>query len=108
MMRLDWSLVRRGAIAGLGALFLVLLIDRLTARGAFGWVSLLIGFGAAGPLLLGGLGMAGSSYWLASQGRSPALRQRLLRLGLFCGTAGFVLSLGAFVSWLLLGRPGPL
>ncbi|HLO04398.1 MAG TPA: hypothetical protein VK191_14895 [Symbiobacteriaceae bacterium] len=106
-MVIDWSLVRRGAMAGLGALFLLLAVDRLTAPGHVGWQTLLLGFGTAGLLLLGGLGMAGSSYWLVSQGRSPALRQRLLRLGLFCGTAGFLLSVGAFGAWLALGRPGP-
>lgn len=104
---IDWSLVRRGAISGLGAHFLLLLVGRLVAPGRFGWVTMLLGMGTAGFLLLGGLGMAGSSYWLAAKGRSPALRQQLLRLGLFCGTAGFVLSLGAFGAWLALGRPGP-
>lgn len=106
-MMIDWSLVRRGAIAGLGALFLLLVVDRLTARSTFGWQTLLISFATSGLLLLGGLGMAGSSYWLASRGRSQALRQRLLRLGIFCGTAGFLLSSGAFGAWLALGRPGP-
>lgn len=106
-MTIDWSLVRRGAIAGLGALFLLLVVDRLTARSAFGWQTLMLGFGTAGLLLLGGLGMAGSSYWMATKGRSPALRQRLLRLGIFCGTTGFLLSVGAFGAWLALGRPGP-
>jgi hypothetical protein len=104
---MDLTMLRRGALAGLGALFVLLLVDRLTAGSApFGYRTLVIGFVASGLLLVGGLGMAFSSYQLARRGKAKGLRRRLLQFGLFCGTAGFLLSLGAFGTWLALGRPG--
>jgi hypothetical protein len=104
-MKIIWTLVRQGAIAGLGALFLILLVDRLIGGAHFGLRTLILAFAAGGFLLLGGLGMALSSYWLATQGLGWALRQRFLRLAIFCGTAGLLLSVGAVGVWMVLGHP---
>jgi hypothetical protein len=103
---MDLAMMRKGALAGLGVLFLLLLGDRFTAGSApFGYRTLVIGFVASGLLLVGGLGMALTSYQLARRGRAKGLRMRLLQFGLFCGTAGFLLSLGVFGAWIALGRP---
>jgi hypothetical protein len=95
-----------GFAAGLVLASILAFLDHLIDRGyMFGLQTAIVGVPLGGFLLLLALGMAVSSYYLASANKAPALRRRLLASATFTGPAGMSCGLACVALWAAAGQP---
>lgn len=71
----------------------------------YGLQTLLTGVAGGGLMLILGLAMSATSYFLASRNKAAAWRKRLLTAAIFCGGAGLVCGFGAAAFWVAMGSP---
>jgi len=98
-------LIIRGLLAGVGLTGALALVDAFAFGYYFGLQTMILGVGAGGIMLVLAFVMSLACYWLASRGRLPEFRRRMLAAAIFTGAAGMACGFSSAAVWFAAGRP---